>query len=146
MPEERQVNIGNARTKDVAEELARIEKNKICPFCDPNYLKNEHKRPILEEGKYWLATENRWPYKGAKVHLLFIYKEHAIHIDEIGDEAWVELRKIVRDLSEKLGISGASLLMRFGNSDFTGATVTHLHAQLISGMGKGGEPVLARVG
>lgn len=141
------VNVNHARSKDQAKALVKIVEGKFCPFCDPNYLKKEHKKPILAENEHWLATENRWPYEGASAHLLFIHKQHIEHVSEVSEAAWKDLQEITVAMTKKMKLTGATLVMRFGESKFTGATVTHLHAQLISGKGKkGGKEVLARVG
>jgi len=142
------VHIDNARTTDQAEVLKLIQKGKFCPFCDPNYLKNEHKKPILKNGKFWIATENRWPYEGAKVHLIFIHKKHIASIEQLKPEAWQELRQIVVSLKKKNNIPGGTLMMRFGDMRCTGGTVEHLHAQLVSGDASNPDrkPVVVRVG
>jgi len=140
------VNIKNARSEDQANALKAIEKGKFCPFCRPDYIKNEHKKPILHEGKFWLATENRWPYEGAEHHLLFIHKEHIEHISSVTSESWAELKAIVSKMTKDLKMAGATFMLRFGDSSRTGGTVTHLHAQLVSGDPKNKKPVLARVG
>lgn len=143
---EKQVDTKNARTAEQATELQRIAKGNFCPFCSADYLEHEHGKPILKQGKHWLATENRWPYKGSKHHLLFIHRTHFVSIQDLGPHDWDELRTMVNELVQELKIPGATLMMRFGDSRYTGGTVTHLHAQLVSGDPDTGEPVLVRVG
>lgn len=143
---EKHVNIDNSRGTDVTAALQKIEAEKICPFCGKDYLTKEHKKPILEETGHWLATENRWPYKGSRNHLLFIHKKHADHLNQVSASAWNELKDLVDKMVSRFNIPGATLLLRFGDSRHTGGTVTHLHAQLISGDPDKGEPVIARVG
>lgn len=144
--QEKQVYIKNARSTDQIKALEAIEKGKFCPFCSAEYLKHEHKKPILHDGEFWIATENRWPLEHSKVHLLFIHKKHIDHVSEMSNEAWIELRHIVVKMTHDLNMPGATLIFRFGDSSRTGGTVTHLHAQLISGDPEKGKPVLARVG
>lgn len=140
------VNTSNAKSEDEIRALNQIASDKICPFCGKDYLEKEHKKPILEETKHWLATENRWPYKGSSAHLLLIHKKHVEHLLDISPEAWIELRELAIRMVEKLQIPGATLIMRFGDFRYTGGTVTHLHAQIVSGDPEKGEPVIARVG
>lgn len=141
------VNLNNARTAEQQKALKQIEDGDFCPFCQRDYIEKEHKKPILKETNSWLATENRWPYEGASAHLLFIHKKHITSIEDMGNEAWLELKELLTSL-KKEGIipQGATLVMRFGDHRYTGGTVTHLHAQVISGSPDGGGPVLARVG
>lgn len=140
------VNLSNARAEDQLEALKKIAAGDFCPFCQADYIEKEHKKPIIKTGDHWIATENRWPYKNTKHHLLFIHRRHVTSIADLCDEDWNELRKMVMEISQKMNIPGATFVMRSGDSRYTGGTVTHLHAQLISGNPDSGEPVLARVG
>lgn len=140
------VNIDNARSDDQATELERISKENFCPFCSDDYLEKEHGKPILKRGTHWLATENRWPYKGTRFHLLFIHRKHLVSINELGQDDWNELRTIINELVDEMKIPGATLLLRFGDNKYTGGTVTHLHAQLVSGDPDSGTPVVTRIG
>lgn len=142
------VNTDHARSQDQINALEKIRSNKECPFCDKDYLKKEHKKPILWEGEFWLVTENRWPYEGAKEHLLLIHKNHIAHANEISDQAWRELHQATIRIAEGRAIHGGTLIMRFGDNRYNGATVTHLHAQLVCGDPDKPDrkPVLTRVG
>ncbi len=141
------VNTSNARPGVYDSVIKDIAKKKVCPFC-PEELANYHKNPILAEEKHWLATDSMYPYKGAKTHILFIHKKHLAHMSELSPEAWAELHALAGKIGKEKGVTGGTLLMRFGDTKYTGASVTHLHAHLISsGPGEpGAEPVLARVG
>lgn len=143
---DKHVNISNAKSKDEMEALEKIAKGDFCPFCQPDYIKNEHGKPILKDGKFWFATENRWPYAGSSNHLVFIHKKHHVSLLDLSTDEWIELKEMVSNLVNELKIPGATFLMRFGDNKYTGGTVTHLHAQLVSGDPEKGEKVLARVG
>ena len=126
--------------------IQHISEQGICPFC-PNHLHAHHKEPILDEGEHWLATPNMYPYEGAAHHLLLIHREHIENVSEMTDEAWLEVRAMMVALAKRLNIKGASLLMRYGETRFTGASVSHLHAQLVAGDGNPDTPaVVTRVG
>ena len=117
-----------------------------CPFCPENLTKH-HKNPILHETDNWLLTDNMYPYKGVAQQLLVIHRDHIETIDEIIPDAWSELQLIVGFAQKLREIKGGALLMRFGETAYTGASVAHLHANLVSGTGEtGAEPVLTRVG
>ena len=49
------------------------------------------------------------------------------------EDECVELFTLFTTVCEERDIDGGTLLMRFGNTDKTVATVAHLHAQLVSG-------------
>ena len=123
------VDLNNARPGIYQKVIEDIHKSSICPFC-AEHIKKIHKNPIREEGS-WLITNNMYPYKPSKNHLLIIHKKHIEHINELSDEAWHELFKIVKEENNKLKIDGGTLMMRFGDSKYTGSSVSHLHCHIV---------------
>ena len=142
----RTVNIHNARSKAYAAILRRITKDKVCPFCEKHFLKY-HIRPILKTGTYWLLTENFHPYSGAKHHLLAVSRTHVEHFEKLSPAAHAELFKLFGAEARKRGIRGGTIFMRFGETEYTGGSVNHLHAQLVSGVkrGKNTEPLVTPI-
>jgi ATP adenylyltransferase len=127
--------------------IDQIKQDGVCPFC-PENLTKYHKNPILKEGKFWLVTNNMYPYDGAKYHALLIHKIHIVSLADMSLEAWDELKTLMDWFVEENKIPGGALLMRFGDTRYTGASVTHLHANFVSpdGENKDRKPILARVG
>jgi diadenosine tetraphosphate (Ap4A) HIT family hydrolase len=123
------VNQQNARPGAYTDVINKIADQKVCPFC-PDQLANFHKNPI-DERTHWLITDNMYPYKPHKNHLMFIHKNHIQHIAEISPEAWAELGEIIREQTAKRDLAGGTFYLRFGDTRFTGASVTHLHANII---------------
>lgn len=138
------VNIDHARNDDQRSLLEKIKQDGVCPFCGDSL--KYHKRPILEMGEYWILTENHHPYEGSIHHWLAISREHITHIKEVPAEAAAELLLLMGRLCEQYNVDGGALLMRFGDTNITGATVSHLHAHLIIGGKKGKEDLLAKIG
>jgi diadenosine tetraphosphate (Ap4A) HIT family hydrolase len=126
------VNLNNARYEDQKKVMEEIAKNDHCPFCMENLAKY-HKNPIIKEGKFWLLTENQWPYKKVKQQLLAIYKTHIEHITEMDPAAGAELIEIFKDEAAKRKIVGGGIAIRFGTNpelgDY-GSTVAHIHAHM----------------
>ena len=118
--------------QDVLDALEEIKKQGHCPFCREN-LEKYHKRPIIKEGKFWLLTENQWPYEKTKHQYLAIYKTHIEHIKELDPEAGKELIEMFTDEAGKRDMEGGGIAMRFGSSKHGnfGSSVLHLHAHLI---------------
>jgi diadenosine tetraphosphate (Ap4A) HIT family hydrolase len=127
--------------------IEQIKKDGVCPFC-PESLAKYHKNPILKEGKFWLLTDNFYPYEGAKYHALLIHKAHIATFVEISKEAWGELNEFINYFTGENKIPGGTFIMRFGDTRYTGASVSHLHANLISpdGENKDRKPIIARIG
>ncbi|MCH7597620.1 HIT domain-containing protein [Patescibacteria group bacterium] len=108
-----------------------------------------HTEIILRRGKYWIVTKNFKPYTGSKIHLLLLHKSHIEHISDLKKEAWYELLSHVTWASKKFKLKGETLLMRYGNTRYNGASVNHLHAQIISGVArtvKNAKPIRTVVG
>ena len=141
------VNISHVRSKFQLDVLKRIQRDKVCPFCREHFLKY-HTKPIIKTGKHWILTENFLPYEGSKCHLLAVSLKHAVHFDDLPDAAKLELFKLFSDELKKRGIKGGTVFMRFGGTDYTGGTVEHLHAHVVSGAkrAKGREPLLTMIG
>jgi ATP adenylyltransferase len=127
--------------------IDRIKRDNVCPFC-PESLAKYHKNPILKEGKYWLFTDNMYPYEGAKYHELIVHKKHIESLVEVSSEAWTELKMLVDEFTKEKNIPGGTFIMRFGDTRYTGATVRHLHANFVSpnGEDKDRKPVIVRIG
>ncbi len=126
------VNTSNTRSRPdgaYSEVIAKIAEDGVCPFC-PENLAKYHKKPVTEK-KHWLVTDNMYPYKPSRYHRLLIHKAHIAHISELTTEAWTELREIIKDESVRAGVTGGTFIMRFGDTRYTGASVTHLHANLV---------------
>ena len=126
------VNTNNPKSRPdgtYAKVIEQIADDGVCPFC-PEHLAEYHKHTVTEK-KYWLVTDNMYPYKPNLLHRLLIHKAHVVHITEISPEAWTELREIILEESERAEIAGGTFIMRFGDTRFTGASVTHLHASLV---------------
>ena len=123
------VNTQNTRPNGYDAVIADIAKQNVCPFC-PEHLAEFHKLP-LERRLFWTVTDNMYPYQPTKHHKLVIHTKHIEHISEITPEAWKELGEIMQGLALGNEVVGGTMLLRFGNTQFTGGTVSHLHANLV---------------
>lgn len=127
--------------------MKRIMRDGVCPFCEENFLKY-HTKPIIKKGKHWTLTENFEPYPGAKHHLLVVSRTHVTDFSKLSGDARAEMFALFAAECKRRKIVGGTVFMRFGDTDFTGGTVEHLHAQLVSGATRdeGGEPIVTRIG
>ena len=104
----------------------------FCPFCEKHLFKH-HRRPITYKGRYWIVTENSWPYSGSRHHFLFVTRAHIESIENLSTPAWTELQRLYRTLMKDKKMKGATLMIRSGDTKITGASVRHLHAHIIAG-------------
>lgn len=126
------LNLAHSRGREQEELMRRIISDGVCPFCR-EHLEKYHPKPILKETRSWVVTENMLPYDGARLHLLFIYKEHKVNLGELPIDAADELLGLLRWAGSHFGLQGAALIFRYGETNFTGASVTHLHGHLVVG-------------
>ena len=127
--------------------ISKINKDGVCPFCR-EHISKYHKNPILYEGKFWILTDNMYPYQNTKYHFLLIHKDHIENFSEITTDSWLELQDICKLEINNRKIAGGSFFMRFGDTQYTGATVSHLHAHIVSRdlNTNSKNPILARLG
>lgn len=109
--------------------IREIQDAAVCPFCPKTF--KWHTKPILKREGGWLITENFNPYKNTKHHLLIIKKAHKEHLEELTPRDWRSLSHLAAWAIKKFHIKGGGLMLRFGDTAFTGATVCHIHAHLI---------------
>lgn len=118
-----------AKNNEYLAVLTEIEKEGKCPFCHENF--KYHKHPILKKYGDWFITKISWPYKNTANHLILICKTHKEKFEDLTDIDFRKILGLVKWAIHKFKIKGGALALRFGDSNYTGATVTHLHAHLI---------------
>ncbi len=140
-------NAGVVPRNDYAEILKKIVAEGHCPFCLEHLFKH-HTKPILFEGEHWVVTENFKPYAGTVHHFLIIVRKHVERIGDLPQGAGDELVDLHRQLANQYGFEGSTLLWREGATDMTGASVRHLHFQIIVARQRDDntEPLTALVG
>jgi ATP adenylyltransferase len=127
------LEMSHARVPKQRKVMEQIMKDGVCPFC-PEHLNTYHSAPILQEGKWWTVTKNAYPYSGTTLHLLFIYKgKHIADFDKIPEEAETELVGWRRWARKYFRLKGYTFFIRIGDMRYTGGSVGHPHAQLVSG-------------
>jgi diadenosine tetraphosphate (Ap4A) HIT family hydrolase len=141
------VRVEHGREKRQVKQMRQIAKDGVDPF-DWKILPKYHKPPVLRRGKFWLVTENEFPYKGTAVHLLLIYRKRVRFPSETAPAAWTELQRHLAWIEKQHSLKSASLVMRFGDPDHTGASVDHLHLHVIAGgkRTRGAEKIKTTVG
>jgi len=124
------VHLPHAREEEQKEVMNRILAAGECPFCVDNLFKY-HKRPIVRMSSSWLLTENQWPYKHTKLHLLLISTVHQEKLSELSQIARLEFWEMITWAEAAYDIKSGGLGLRFGDPKDNGGTVRHLHAHLI---------------
>lgn len=151
MPE---VNMRHVRTEDQRELYERIQGARVCSFCE-DFCRGEtptfHPLPIIRDLKYWALTKCYPAIEGAREHFLVVSK----HLDQEGrhplfpilpPEAWAELGELINWTIDEYRLPAGAFFFRFGDTDYTGASVSHLHCQIIFGGAKDGERLKVKLG
>lgn len=123
------VDLRFAKTKDYRKTLEAIQKKGQCPFCPENF--KYHKKSIFKKTENWFVTDNSWPYKNSKHHFLLIGKKHKEEFSQLKLSDFKEIAKLGNWIVNKYKIKGGGLMLRFGDTAYTGSTVCHLHFHLI---------------
>ena len=87
----------NYRTDEQLAEMRRLEAAGICLFC-PASLREHARQDVILETRHWAVTPNAVPYKGTRLHLLVVPRQHENDMLDLDDEAladfWTALRLI----------------------------------------------------
>lgn len=106
--------------------LLDFERRGECPFCSKNF-----KLEVLKKIGKWQLVERSWKGENTKRHFLIIGEEHKTNLTEMSPADWISINSLIRRAVKKYRISGGGLAVRFGDTDCSGATISHLHFHLI---------------
>lgn len=138
MKKERVVNIKYAQGKgDYERVIKSIEATGQCPFCPDNFT--YHRKKSLKRSGEWFITNNTWPYPNSRIHLLLIGDKHKEEFKELTANDFKSVSNLASWAIKKYKIKGGALTMRFGDTEYTGATVCHIHFHIISPKRKNGK-------
>jgi len=124
------VNVNNARKGEYKKIIEEIYRTKKCPFCKENF--KYHKKPIYKKMGGWFLTNNSWPYKNSKNHLIILGNKHKEDFNELTGKDFKDISFLTNWAIKNFKIKGGGLAVRFGDTNFTGASVSHLHFHIIS--------------
>lgn len=124
------VNIKNARKGEYKKVIKEINKTGKCPFCKENF--KYHKKPIYKRRDDWFLTSNSWPYKNTSCHLIILGNKHKENFSELTKKDLESVAYLVNWAVKKWKIKGGGIATRFGDTDYTGASVSHIHFHIIS--------------
>lgn len=124
------VNIKNARSGEYGDVIKEIATTGKCPFCKENF--KYHKKPIYKRKNNWFLTNNSWPYKNTENHLIILGDEHKENFLQLTKKDLESVGFLINWAIKNWKIKGGAVAMRFGDTDYTGASVSHIHFHLIS--------------
>ncbi|HSX15086.1 MAG TPA: hypothetical protein VLE72_04280 [Candidatus Saccharimonadales bacterium] len=134
----------NARSQAQHDEMVELEKAGICIFCPESWTDSPEpevlleypggvsfKKKILSKSDCWALLVNEYPYAGALQHVMLVPRQHANAMHELSVPAQRNFWTILDQAVTECGLSYYVLGVRNGHPRFTGATIQHLHIQLV---------------
>lgn len=118
-----------AKSEEYGSVIETIANEGKCPFCPDNF--KYHKNKILKKYSEWFITRSSWPYENADEHFLIIGENHKEHISDLDSRDMIEVNFLAKWAVAEFKLEGGVLALRFGATEYTGATVCHLHFHLI---------------
>ena len=116
----------NVRHREQLEIMERLEAEGKDPL-DPEFIN----QPIMFETDFWFVCANKFPYEEIKHQFLIVARGPVYKIEDMSPEMWDDLRKTWLRLQEGYGLPGGGLCFRFGDTFYSGASLTRLHVHLI---------------
>ena len=122
----------NVRTAQQLAEMRRLDAAGICLFC-PEHLRQHAGQEILWRTRYWSVTPNKFPYAGTATHLLLVPDTHVGDLLDLDPEVQHDFWLALAAVRERFGLTYYGLGVRNGDCRFTGATIAHVHAHVLTG-------------
>ncbi|HTH93403.1 MAG TPA: hypothetical protein VL576_02920 [Candidatus Paceibacterota bacterium] len=109
-----------------------MEEVGIDPF-DKKYLYDPEfeVKNVLYETDFWIVFTNQHKYQKTKHQFVFVSQEYVETLWELPAEAHADLIGLFKKITQEYNIKGGGITTRFGDPEKSGATVKHLHLQLI---------------
>jgi ATP adenylyltransferase len=127
----------NHRTEEQLRRMRWLESQGVCLFC-PNGLKEYAGLSPVWQSDLWTIAPNDFPYKGTRLHLLLIPREHVLDIVDLSDAARAGFWGALTFAREWYNLDHYGLGVRNGRCESTGGTIRHLHIHMLVG-----DPALA---
>lgn len=123
------VEPSNGRSPKYRSELQEILTTGVCPFCPQG--KTINTQAVLRKTDYWYATPNAYPLKNSLFHFMITPWRHITNVNDISTAEWQDFVQLRRWLTNQYNLTGDALYVRSGEPLVTGASVAHLHWQII---------------
>ncbi|MCR6571761.1 HIT family protein [Campylobacter insulaenigrae] len=104
-----------------------------CPFCHcTENLNEDEKLGVIFRAKYCFGVMNKFPYSPG--HFMIIPYEHIENIEDLNDEAWIQISHLVKIgvkiLKRELFAKGVNIGMNLGSAAGAGIA-PHCHYHLV---------------
>lgn len=122
----------NSRNDEQRAKMVQLEEEGVCLFC-PDHLYSTNDQEVLRQTTYWSVMPNRYPYRGARLHLLLTPTEHVSDILALPAAALADFWIALQWVSDHYRLTFYSFAARCGDCRYTGGTIEHVHVHVIVG-------------
>ncbi len=143
-------NTREVMQRQIMEELAQTGE---CFLCEDVIARISEKYKGVAtapfyHGNHWFIKDNDFPYEGSKLHLLIVPKRHVSKLEDLSPAEFLELQQMIMWVNTTYDVPGAALFIRYGETSYTGATLSHMHFHVMHGVEKqdGTEAILVKLG
>jgi dihydrofolate reductase len=119
----------NARSQSYLADLVALNTLGECPFCPGG--KTHQTQGIIFENEAWWVTHNTHPLTHSELSLVLVPKRHVIFAHELHADEVAYERLMLQEIEKMFGLEGWARTVCEGEPMRTGATVRHLHYQLL---------------
>ncbi len=120
----------NSRGDRQTRAMQDLAERGVCLFCE---LPARAEQPVLYEGRHWFVTGNLYPYKGTRLHLLLVPREHVRDVLDLTKAAQGDLWPTLAWVRERYQLEHYGLGSRNGDCRYTGGTIAHVHVHVLVG-------------
>ncbi len=131
MSDSRHGDVDRTRTPEQRAAYEQSVGSGQCPFCGPlETMPPEIREQMISVGTHWRAWHNPFPYSGHANHIILAPIVHWTQPSDVTPEAAAEWMQLNTQLITQLGLPGGGLVMRFGDHEYKGGSITHLHSHI----------------
>ncbi|NCS99374.1 HIT domain-containing protein [Candidatus Parcubacteria bacterium] len=131
LDENKFVDLANCRNTSQQEKYLEIYKKNYDPFGERSKIEDLGNE-IISDTDYWIVIRNQH-YKDPKRkhHFVVILKRFIKTTEELRSEEILDAFKTLSEINLRFQICGGALLMRYGDTRLSGASVKHLHFHIV---------------
>jgi diadenosine tetraphosphate (Ap4A) HIT family hydrolase len=122
----------NHRTEEQLRRMRWLEAQGVCLFCPDGLEEHAGLAPIWRN-EQWTIAPNDFPYKGTRLHLLLIPREHVLDMVDLSGAAREGFWEVLAHARDHYELDHYGLGVRNGRCESTGGTIRHLHMHLLVG-------------
>jgi ATP adenylyltransferase len=124
--------VANSRSAEQTADMEQLEARGTCLFC-AEHLDFDQEQIVLHRTARWTVTQNEFPYRGTKYHLLLVPNEHEVDVLDLPYETQIDIWEALAWAKREYALDFWSWAGRNGDCACTGGTIRHVHIHVVVG-------------